>query len=60
MKYRFSVFASNIYGNGANSVEFIFGTISVPGLPTGLTLLRATGSCLKISWTAPNDGGSTI
>jgi hypothetical protein len=33
---------------------------TVPDPPSGFTLIRATGSCVEFSWTAPNDYGSPI
>jgi hypothetical protein len=52
-QYRFAVFAENVIGSSL-SAEVSFWT--APDPPTGLTLVRATGSCVEFSWTAPING----
>ena len=60
MIYKFKVKALNSFGESDWSIEITRTKFTVPDPPTGLTLSRATGSCLSFSWTAPNNGGSTI
>jgi hypothetical protein len=61
--YTFTVTASNGSGSGPASVQSNAVTptgAAVPGAPTGVTAIPATGSA-RVSWTTPgSDGGSTI
>jgi hypothetical protein len=58
--YTFTVTANNANGSGPASAPSSAVTPStVPAAPTGVTATAGSGSAI-VSWTAPNNGGSTI
>src|SRR5881409_3258636 len=59
--YAYRISAINSVGTSSTSSTASATTLAVaPSTPTGLTATAASSSQISLSWTAPNNGGSTI
>ena len=58
--YKFKVQAQNVIGDGAYSLEKEILAARVPDAPASLTQVSTSSTEVTFSWTAPDDGGSSV